>query len=79
MSSDFERQAAGMLRQFPTTRLPKRILSFDIETRGGLTNFEEIEILVGGIIEYERSSRHKWISGVYEYYTAAKIEKLKSR
>lgn len=69
----------ALLSKIPYADLPKKIMVIDLETRGGLKDFDNIEMLVGGAIEYRRRGKYAFERGVFESWEVQNISDFKKR
>ena len=69
----------ALLTRIPYADLPKKIMVIDLETRGGLKDFDSIEMLVGGAIEYKRRGKYEFESGDFESWEVDNILSFKKR
>jgi hypothetical protein len=69
----------ALLSRIPYADLPKKIMVIDLETRGGLKDFDSIEMLVGGAIEYKRRGKYVFERGDFESWEVDNILSFKKR
>ena len=77
--SRFEPRIKSIISPLSASVLPKRILSLDLETRGGIKDFSKIELLVGGLVEYTRSGKYQIKAGKFESWELERIDELRDR
>ena len=68
-----------LIARLPFSDLPKRLLFLDLETRGGIADFSKIELLVGGIVEYQRITKYQVVPSKFEYWEGGQVNELRDR